>query len=119
MSGVTLITPTGDRPQCFRLCEHWMRRQTYDGTVQWIVVDDGHSPTRATQGQIYIRREPQEGDPPHTLCANLRLALPRVAHDRDGVSRSDHGPAARNWEPVGKGAFSLRWGGMGPPGAAG
>jgi len=79
MPDVTLITPTGDRHQAFRLCEFWMRRQSYSGPVEWIVVDDGAVPTKPSRGQIYIRREPSKKDPPHTLCVNLRLALERVS----------------------------------------
>lgn len=72
---VTLITPTGDRPEAFALCERWMARQRYTGEIQWIVVDDGRDPTRCTMSQEYIRRDPGSG---HTLCANLRAALPAI-----------------------------------------
>lgn len=75
---LTIITPTGDRRECFRLCEHWIRQQTYAGPLQWIVVDDGKRPTKCSMGQEYVRREPRKNDPRHTLAANLRLAWPRV-----------------------------------------
>tara|TARA_R110000824_G_scaffold134130_1_gene297049 strand:- start:637 stop:2481 length:1845 start_codon:yes stop_codon:yes gene_type:complete len=71
----TLITPTGDRPEAFSLCEKWMRNQRYTGPIQWIVVDDGKVPTKCNEGQTYIRQEPSRG---HTLCANLRAALPLI-----------------------------------------
>lgn len=87
--GVTLITPTGDRREAFRLCEHWMKHQTYKGPRQWIVVDDGKQPTKVSQGQEYIRREPGASDPKHTLCLNMRTALPRVRHDRVLVIEDD------------------------------
>lgn len=48
---VTLLTPTGMRPEAFALCEHFIRRQTYKGPLEWIVVDDGKVPTRFTMGQ--------------------------------------------------------------------
>lgn len=89
MPDVTLITPTGDRQQAFRLCEFWMRRQTYTGSIEWIVVDDGVVPTKPSRGQTYIRREPSEEDPPHTLCANLRLALNRVSSGRVLIIEDD------------------------------
>lgn len=72
---LTLITPTGERPDAFALCERWMARQTYRQPYQWIVVDDGSVPTPVTCGQQYIRRSPQRG---HTLTANLRAALPQA-----------------------------------------
>ena len=38
---ITLITPTGVRKKQFELCARWMRQQTYEGDVTWIIVDDG------------------------------------------------------------------------------
>jgi len=72
---VTLITPTGDRQDSFKLCEQWMRQQSYTGPIQWIVVDDGVKPTAVTMGQHYIREAPMSG---HSLCRNLRSAIPHV-----------------------------------------
>lgn len=42
---LTIITPTGARPQAFALCERYMARQTYAGAVRWIIVDDGERAT--------------------------------------------------------------------------
>jgi hypothetical protein len=75
---VTIITPTGDRPACFALCERWMAKQTYQGRVQWIVTDDGADPTVPTMGQLCLRRERKSDDPPHTLPVNLAIALAHV-----------------------------------------
>lgn len=72
---ITVITPTGDRPEAFALCEKWMSQQTYTGKIQWIVVDDGVTPTPVTMGQKYIRERPIEK---HSLCRNLRAAIPHV-----------------------------------------
>ena len=41
MSPLTIITPTGERPEAFALCKRQMRRQTFKGPVYWIIVDDG------------------------------------------------------------------------------
>lgn len=76
---LTLITPTGLRPDAFRLCEEWIRRQTYSKPYQWIVVDDGQIPTHTTLGQTYIRRQPREA---HTLPDNLRAAIPHVRGEK-------------------------------------
>jgi hypothetical protein len=72
---VTLITPTGDRPDAFALCERWMAQQDYTGPIQWIVIDDGHAPTPTTMGQEYIRRRPMAR---HSLCRNIRAAIPQI-----------------------------------------
>jgi len=37
---IALITPTGCRPAQFDLCKLFMQRQTYQGEVCWIIVDD-------------------------------------------------------------------------------
>jgi len=78
MPDVTLITPTGDRPGSFALLERWVARQTYQGSVQWIVVDDGNRPTVCTRGQEYVRRNRGVGEPRHTLSLNLVEGLRRV-----------------------------------------
>lgn len=38
---IVLISPTGARPIGFTLCTQWMRQQTYEDEVTWIIVDDG------------------------------------------------------------------------------
>ena len=86
--GITLITPTGDRPLTFRLCEQWMSKQTrpYD---QWIIVDDGVEQTQFTMGQEYIRRERGAYDPPHTLHLNLLEALPHIEYTNVFIIEDD------------------------------
>lgn len=99
MSDLTLITPTGDRHEMFQLCERWMRRQTFSGSVQWIVVDDGQYPTECSAGQQYIRvkrsRHPTAITMKnHTLGDNLQRALPLVESDKVLVIEDDdyYGP---------------------------
>lgn len=80
---ITAITPTGDRPQAFALCERWMQRQTRPPD-QWIVVDDGElDDTRVTCGQTLIRRHRQGTRPGDLLLANLRTVW------RSGVIAGD------------------------------
>jgi hypothetical protein len=71
---VAIVTPTGDRPLAFSLCERWMETQDYPGTVQWVVVDDGKQPTECTLGQQHIIRE-RGNAKGHTLTRNMRVAL--------------------------------------------
>jgi hypothetical protein len=75
---ITLVTATGDRPEAFKLCEQWIKNQSYSGRIQWIVVDDGVTPTQVTMGQHYVRRLRQPQDPAHTLILNLRAAISLV-----------------------------------------
>ena len=80
---LTLITPTGGRPEAFALCERWMGRQTYRGDVQWIVVDDCEEATVVTMGQTVIRPQPWwKLGAPTTQYANVRAALELVKHDK-------------------------------------
>jgi hypothetical protein len=91
--GVTLITPTGDRPLAFSLLERYMARQTYAGPIQWIVVDDGRTPTECTRGQTYLRRQP--GMPgSESMRANLLATIEHVQHDKVLVIEDDewYGP---------------------------
>jgi predicted O-methyltransferase YrrM len=50
---LSAVTPTGNRPEAFALCEHYMARQTLK-PFQWIILDDGDVPTKTTMGQDYI-----------------------------------------------------------------
>lgn len=79
MSNITLITPTGDRHISFKICEQWMSRQTMP-FKQWIVVDDGKTPTVPVQNQLYIRREPSSKGH-RSLADNILAALPHVTGD--------------------------------------
>jgi hypothetical protein len=75
---VTLITPTGDRPEAFELTRKWISDQTVEPD-QWIVVDDGFTPLplHLRAGVDYIRRSPTKGEG-CTLNANLTTALPHI-----------------------------------------
>jgi len=41
MEDLTLLTTTGARPEAWAICEMLMHRQTFRGSVRWIIVDDG------------------------------------------------------------------------------
>jgi hypothetical protein len=88
MNGVTLITPTGGRPDAFRLCERWMARQTYTGPLQWVVVDDADPVTSATMGQDVLRPEPKWNGS-HTLARNIRAGLGAAKYDAVIVIEDD------------------------------
>jgi len=85
---ITVITPTGDRPLAFALCQKWMAAQTRQPD-QWIVVDDGKVPLTQTVPMQYVRREPTAKDPKFTLALNLKKALPLVTGDRVIIFEDD------------------------------
>lgn len=81
---VTLITPTGARPEAFNQCMYYMNRQTYKGPIQWIVVDDAEprQPMPAKLGNnitIEYHRGPKLWTPKiNTQRPNMDLALNHV-----------------------------------------
>jgi len=85
---ITLITPTGDRPLAFALCQNWMRKQTLQ-PYQWIVIDDGKIPMKPYVPIEYIRREPGDNDPQCTLILNLLTALPRIESNKIIIIEDD------------------------------
>jgi hypothetical protein len=97
--GITVITPTGDRPLAFGLCQKWMTNQTRKPD-QWIIVDDGKAPMdsgamvewanlRMPGVPLGIRREPKPTDPKHTLDLNLKAALPYITGDKILIMEDD------------------------------
>lgn len=93
MSGVTLITCTGGRPESLARCASYVGR--FDNprglTVQWIVVDDdGGSasapfPSNARSGLLsvsYIKPAHVWSPGMNTLAANLLTAIEHVSHDK-------------------------------------
>lgn len=79
--GVTLITPTGDRPLAFERAELYVSRQTYCGPLQWIVADDGHKHTIFTRNQHILRHAPLH-DRAKSLCRNIESCLFQVEFDK-------------------------------------
>lgn len=81
---LTVVTPTGERPDAFALCERMMARQTYAGPVRWIVVDDGARETvmgslAANWTRIVLRPDPPWRPGENTQGRNLTAALDAAA----------------------------------------
>lgn len=85
---ITAITPTGDRPLAFALCQNWVKNQTVQPD-QWIVVDDGIAPLQQFIPMDYIRREPQPGELKPTLLINLKTAIPAITGDKIIILEDD------------------------------
>lgn len=45
---ITLLTATGERQEAFDLCQRWMMNQRFNGSVRWIIVDDGFNEQKIT-----------------------------------------------------------------------
>jgi hypothetical protein len=92
---VTVVTPTGDRPEALELLRRWIASQTRQPD-QWLVVDDGKhriKPKRVPEATV-VRRKPRADDPSCTLGKNLEAILPLVAHDKVLIMEDDdwYGP---------------------------
>lgn len=75
---ITLVTPTGHRPEAFALCEQWMQRQTIWSThpIEWVVVGD--SEVKCTQGQRFIKSPVTWAEGVNTQKDNLKAAIPYI-----------------------------------------
>lgn len=83
---LSVVTCTGDRPFCLSLITKWINCQT-KLPDQWLVIDDGKTPTSnqvieaLPNYAVYLRREPREQEPEHTLNLNIQYALPHIKGD--------------------------------------
>lgn len=88
---ITVITPTGLRPQAFARCEHYMQRQTYTGDIQWIVIDDAEPRTTLSiPKNSNIHQEYYRGPVPwkpgiNTQRPNMHEALQHVEKDTKAI----------------------------------
>lgn len=121
MNQISVITPTRDRSEAFALCVHWMSRQTYEGPVRWIIVDDGDIPVDRKLWdnwpkpgwEIFYKRRPPSTDR-NTLPYNMRAALKLVAGDKILIAEDDEYYSPRFIEEMSKGLDSFDIFGEGP-----
>lgn len=83
MPSLTLLTPTGFRPQAWALCQRWMAAQDYSGPVRWLVVDDGPVAQEVTLEREgwrieVLRPEPFWQSGQNTQARNLLCGLAQV-----------------------------------------
>jgi len=93
MPDLSLITCTADRPVAFALCERWLSRQSFRGSVEWVVSDGGATPAVCTMGQVHLRNEPH-ADPRRNFLTNLGAGLARATADKIAIIEDDewYGP---------------------------
>ncbi len=83
LPGVTIITPTGGRPQAFSLCQKYVERQTWKSPLQWIVVSDVEKIAVSSSVETMVIYPPKmwiAGS--NTLSRNILAALPHVIYER-------------------------------------
>lgn len=94
--GVTLITPTGDRPVCMQRAEYYFNRQTYQGPIQWIIADDGQKaiqpilPVKKNIAvQIFHQKNKPFGQKARSITGNLLSALEHIVYDKILIFEDD------------------------------
>lgn len=91
---LTLLTPTGCRPEAWAICEKLMMGQTYQGPVRWIIVDDGEVPQpisfkRDGWTLEVIRPKPFWKKGQNTQARNLLAGLEHVVNNERLVCVED------------------------------
>jgi len=102
MRSLTLITPTGGRQQAFDLAVVWMRRQTFDGNVRWIIVNDVDvdfiaPPMPENWRCEVLTPEPRWQPGENTQARNLLAALEIVGPDERVVMIEDDDHYSPDW----------------------
>lgn len=91
-SGLTIITPTGDRQFCLSRCNFYLFNQTYNGPIQWIIVDDGKNPSLDSMAvpinHLHIKQE-YPGNKAKSINHNIRAALPHIQYDKIAIIEDD------------------------------
>lgn len=97
---ITLVTATGGRQDAFAQCERYMARQTYQGPIQWVIVDDCEPNTNITlpfgryEKDSWIRQEYYKGPKTwregiNTQRLNLDFAIKYIKGDYIFVIEDD------------------------------
>lgn len=91
--GVTLITPTGDRPLAFSICVRYIAAQTYTGPLQWIIADDGNTHLNITlaRSDIELHHIKRNGvrDRAKSITGNVAATLFPVKYDKVLIIEDD------------------------------
>ena len=99
---LTLLTATGARPHAWAICERLMRAQDYDGSVRWVIVDDGPEPQPVTfqrEGWTLeiVRPQPYWKPGQNTQARNLAAGLAVIPDDARVVVIEDDDWYSPEW----------------------
>lgn len=99
---LTLLTATGSRPEAWAICEKYMAKQDYKGSVKWIIVDDGEIQQPITFQKenwelIVVRPEPFWKQGQNTQGRNLLAGLEFVSEKDSLVIIEDDDRYSSDW----------------------
>lgn len=92
---ISVLTPTGARPEAFAACVDMMRAQDYDhGMVRWVIVDDGPDPMETPDMPshwrvTHVMPEPSWEPGQNTLARNLLVGLEERSSNRVVIVEDD------------------------------
>lgn len=104
---LSLITPTGDRPDALQMCAHWMSQQTYSDTVQWIIINDGNMtiPAHIQRDNFTVQcmhRLENTAPSVESFVGNLRLGMALAAYEKILIIEDDDYYAPTHLETLDK-----------------
>jgi hypothetical protein len=86
---IAVVTPTRNRAMTMGLLARWMRQQTMKPDM-WVIVDDGDEQIKFEPPMTHlIKRTRGDNEPTHSLCLNLRQALPYMLADKIFICEDD------------------------------
>lgn len=86
---IAVVTPTRNRSAVMKLLARWLRQQTVKPDL-WIVVDDGKEEVEFEPPMTHVvKRIPNGKEPEHSLCLNLRAALPYMTAEKIFICEDD------------------------------
>jgi hypothetical protein len=102
---LTLLTATGSRPNAWAICEQYMNKQDYQGSVKWIIVDDGEIAQTITFKRdnwelVVVRPDPFWKHGENTQARNLLAGLEHVSEKENLVIIEDDDRYASDWLSV-------------------
>jgi cellulose synthase/poly-beta-1,6-N-acetylglucosamine synthase-like glycosyltransferase len=92
-SGVSIITPSGERHDAIQRTRYYIERQTFNGPIQWIISDDSNKhyeitkPSNVTYFDHKKRTYP--GNKSDSFRGNVICALPLVKFDKVLIFEDD------------------------------
>lgn len=92
--GITLLTPTGDRPQCIERCSFYIERQDFKlGPIQWLISDDSEqkSKIRVPNNVNYFTHleRTYPGNKSDSFRGNIITSLPHIVFDKVLIIEDD------------------------------
>lgn len=92
-SGITIITPSGERHEAIQRTKYYIERQTFNGPIQWIICDDSkeHYNINAPSNVLKFTHKKREypGNKSDSFRGNVICALPLILFDRVIIFEDD------------------------------